>query len=64
MIDLNQKVKEPVIEKLVKNRELVPVLGKELPNLDVGTEVLYEKNPDATKVKHPRWLRRTKVLKG
>ena len=46
---------EPVIEKLVQNRELVPVSGKELPKLDVGTKVLYEKNPDATKVKHPHW---------
>ena len=59
MIDLNQKVNEPVIEKMVQNRELVPVSGKELPKLDVGTKVLYEKNPDATKAKHPQWSKRT-----
>ena len=27
--------------------------GKELPKLDVGTPVLYDKNPDSTKIKQP-----------
>ena len=28
---------------------------KELPKLDVGSPVLYNKNPDSSKVKHPTW---------
>ena len=37
----------------------MPVLGKELPKLDVGKRVLYDKNPDASKVKHPQWSKGT-----
>ena len=33
--------------------------GKELPKLDVGTPVLYDKNPDSTKVKRPKWCKGT-----
>ena len=33
--------------------------GKELTKLDVGTRVLYDKNPDAPKVKHPQWSKGT-----
>ena len=33
--------------------------GKELPKLDVGTPVLYNKNPDSTKIKRPEWHKGT-----
>ena len=35
------------------------VTGKELPKLDVGNPVLYDKNPDSMKVKHPKWCKGT-----
>ena len=33
--------------------------GKELPKLDVDTPVLYDKNPDNTKIKRPKWCKGT-----
>ena len=30
-----------------------------MPKLDVGTPVLYGKNPDSTKVKIPKWCKGT-----
>ena len=33
--------------------------GKELPKLDIGTPVLYDKNPDISKVKRPKWCKGT-----
>ena len=53
------KMNEPAVEKLIENRELVPTTGKELSKLDIGTPVLYEKNPDSTKIKHPQWSKGT-----
>ena len=32
---------------------------KELPKLDVGMRVLYDKNPDSTRIKHPQWCKGT-----
>ena len=32
-----------------------PTSGKELPRLPVGTEVFYKENPDASKIKRPKW---------
>ena len=48
------------INKMIKKCELSKVLtGKELPKLDVGTRVLYDKDPDSTKIKRPKWHRGT-----
>ena len=56
MIDLNQrKVNEPEIENLVDKHKNTTSTGKELPTLDVGTKVLYGKNPDASEIKCPQW---------
>ena len=59
-ININQGMKqnEPEIEMLVdkclqKNNDT----GKELPKLDVGTPVLYDKNPDSSKIKCPQWCK-------
>ena len=58
MIDLNQSKNEP-IEKLIQKCEVKAKTGKELPKLDVGTPVLYDKNPDSSKVKRPKWCKGT-----
>ena len=47
------------IEKLIQKCEVKAKTGKELPKLDVGTPVLYDKNPDSTKVKRPEWCKGT-----
>ena len=60
IIDLNQnKSNETEIEMLAGRYQKVTVTGKELPKLDVGTPVLYEKNLDSTKVKRPKWVKGT-----
>ena len=60
MIDLNQnKSNETEIETLVDKHQKVTVTGKELPRLDVGTPVLYDKNPDSSKIKCPTWAKGT-----
>ena len=48
-IDIGQKACEDEVEKLIQKCKLRPKSGKELPRLDVGTPVLYDKNPDSTK---------------
>ena len=50
-IDLNQKVNEPELENLVDMHQKATNTGKELQKLDIGTKVLYEKTPDASKIK-------------
>ena len=45
------------IEKLIQKCEVKVKTGKELPKLDVGTPVLYDKNPDSTKIKRPWWVK-------
>ena len=59
MIDLNQKVHEPELESIADKCQNITSTGKKLPKLDVGTKVLYEKNPDAPKIKHPQWSKGT-----
>ena len=59
MIDFTQLRKDEPIEKLIQKCEVKAKAGKELPKLDVGTPVLYEKNPDNTKVKRPKWCKGT-----
>ena len=59
-IDLNQnKSNEPEIEMLVDRCQKVTGTGKELPKLDVGTPVLYDKNTDSSKIKHLKWAKGT-----
>ena len=60
MIDFKQNLDcEESIEKMIQKCELKPQTGKELPKLDVGTPVLYDKNPDSTKIKRPKWCKGT-----
>ena len=58
-INLSQGMNEPKIEMLAGRHQKVTATGKELPKLDVGTPVLYNKNPDSSKVKHPKWAKGT-----
>ena len=44
---------------MIQKHELKPQTGKELPKLDVGTPVLYDKNPDSAKIKRPKWCKGT-----
>ena len=57
MIDLTQSVNDEPIGKLIEKHETKVKTGKELPKLDVGTPVLYDKNPDSTKIKRPKWCK-------
>ena len=61
MIDFSQLRNDEPVEKLIHKCELKAqsTSGKELPKLDVGTPVLYDKNPDSTKVKRPKWCKGT-----
>ena len=61
MIDFSQSKLDEPVEKLIQNHELKAksASGKELPKLDVGTPVLYDKNPDSTKIKRPKWCKGT-----
>ena len=59
MIDVHQKETKREIEKLSENRLKLVSKGKELPKLPVGTEVLYEFNPDSDKTKCPKWCKGT-----
>ena len=49
------------MEKLIHKHKLKAksTSGKELPKLDIGTPVLYDKNPDSTKIKRPKWCKGT-----
>ena len=57
MIDVHQKSTEDELEKMTEKRASRPTFGKELPKLPVGTEVLYEQNPDLNKLKRPKWCK-------
>ena len=57
MIDFTQSRNDKPIEKLIQKHEVKAKTGKELPKLDIGTPVLYDKNPDSTKVKRPKWCK-------
>ena len=53
--DLSQKPNETDIEMLAERllNKAKLVTGKELSKIPVGTPILYEKNPDSSKVKCP-----------
>ena len=61
MIDFSQLRNDEPVGKLIHKCELKAksTSGRELPKLDVGTPVLYDKNPDSTKVKRPKWCKGT-----
>ena len=60
MISVNQSLMSQW-KKLFQKHELKAksASGKELPKLDVDTPVLYDKNPDSTKIKRPKWCKGT-----
>ena len=55
MIDLHQKSNESEIERLSEQHLSRPIKRKELPMIPVDTPILYEKNPDSSKTKCPKW---------
>ena len=59
MIDIHQKASEAEIESLAKKRLSKGIKGQELSRLLVGTPILYDSNPDSTKIKRPTWLKGT-----
>ena len=59
MIDLHQRSNETELERLSEKCLSTPIKGKELPKIPVGTPVLYEQNPDSTKIKCPKWCKGT-----
>ena len=61
MIDFSQSRNDEPVEKLIHKCEFKAksTSGKELPKLDVGIPVLYDNNPDSTKVKRPKWCKET-----
>ena len=40
---------------MVEKRMSKPIVGSELPKIPVGTPIFYDKNPDSTKIKCPKW---------
>ena len=48
---------EPEIETLVDKCLCKSTTGKELPKIDMGTPILYEKNPDSLEIKCPQWCK-------
>ena len=59
MIDLTQSKNDEPIRKLIEKHEVKAKASKELPKLDVSPPVLYDKNADSTKIKHPKWCKST-----
>ena len=54
VIDFHKKETEREVEKLYEKRENLTQIGnnlQELPSLPVGSRILYEKNPDGSKIK-------------
>ena len=63
VIDVCAKDSELEIEKLLESRAKLASShgekGKELPKIPVGTEILYEFNPNSDKNKRPKWCKGT-----
>ena len=55
MIDAHHKSNKSEIEKIVEKKMSKPTEGSELSKIPVGTPILYDKNPDSTKIKYPNW---------
>ena len=67
-IDNGQNSCEDEVDNLIKKHESKRQSGNKLPKLDVGTPVLYDKNPDSTKFKGllgiTVWLKAGKIQKN
>ena len=59
MIDFHQKSSEAEIESLAEKGMSKSPKGQELSRLPVGTPILYDSNPDSSKIKCPTWLKGT-----
>ena len=59
MIDFHQKSSETEIESLAEKRMSKSTKGQELSRLPVGTPILYDSNPDSSKIKSLTWLKGT-----
>ena len=59
VIDMHQKFNETKIEKMSDKCMNRPIIGKELSRIPVGTPVLYDKNPDSSKIKDLVWRKGT-----
>ena len=59
MIDFHQKSNETEIEALADKRLSKSMKGQELSKIPVGTPILYELNPDSSKIKCPTWQKGT-----
>ena len=59
MIDFHQKTNETEIESLAKRRMSKSMKGQKLSRLPEGTPILYDVNPDSSKIKCPTWLKGT-----
>ena len=59
MVDIHRKDAEAQIEKLSEKHEGLPSVGKELPAIPIGSRILYENNPDSSKIKCPEWVKGT-----
>ena len=60
VIDFHKKETEREVEKLYEKRENLAQIGnnlQELPSLPLGSRILYEKNPDNTRIKWPEWVK-------
>ena len=55
---------EPEIETLVDKCQSTTSKGREMPKLDIGMRVLYDKNPNSTKIKCPQWCKGTVKNRG
>ena len=53
------KQNEHEIEMLIDKHLCKNATGKELPKLDIGIPILYEKNHDSSKIKYPQWCKGT-----
>ena len=58
-IDFGQNACEDEVDNLVRKCESKQQTGEELPKLDIGSPVLYNKIPDSTKIKQPQWVKGT-----
>ena len=60
IIDWNQnKLNESEIENLADKCQSITSKDIQLPKLDIGMRVLYDKNPDSTNIKCPHWCKCT-----
>ena len=55
MIDMHHKANKSEIKNLAEKRMNKATTGVKLPKIPVGTPILYDKNPDSMKIKHPNW---------